>query len=155
LPDPPGISPSRRTRYASTRLVLWLLGAAALIVLMDDDALWHGLWVLLPDTRFDSYPWVTGGMKFVDLTFGLVLVALHEEIFFRRVARVVFRPLGDGVWMVLASAFVFGLFHWWTSLPNMLTATVAGAFLMLLYRRAGALWPAVLCHYVIDLWVLI
>jgi uncharacterized protein len=67
--------------------------------------------------------------------------------------RVVFRSLGDGIGMVAVTSVIFGLFHWWTGLPNMLLATAAGVFLVLLYRRAGALWPAVVAHYLIDVWI--
>ena len=115
----------------------------------------QGLSAIMPDVRLGHFPWLSGGPRWADLTFGLALVAIHEEIFFRRVARFAMRPLGDGGWMVLSSSVLFGLFHWWTGLPNMLLAAIAGAFLMLLYLRAGALWPAIVAHYIIDFWILV
>lgn len=137
-------------RIGKPELALWLSGAVAMALLYDPTG--ELLTPIVPDTRFGYFPRASGWMHFIDLTFGLVLVAMHEEIFFRRIARSVFRPLGDGAWMVLASSLLFGLFHWWSGLPNMLLAALVGAFLMLLYRRAGALWPAALAHYLIDFW---
>jgi uncharacterized protein len=144
---------TRRLRIGKGELVTWLFGAAALAALYGYEPLWRMAEASMPDIRLDFPPRTTGVLHFIDLTFGLMLVALHEEIFFRRVAWVVFRPLGDGIGMVALSSVMFGLFHWWTGLPNMLLATAAGVFLMLLYRRSGALWPTVLAHYLIDFWV--
>lgn len=141
---------ARPLQIGKGELAIWLLGAAVFAALYDYEPLWRIAEASLPDIRLDFAPRTTGVRHFIDLTFGLMLVAVHEEIFFRRVARVVFRPLGDGMAMVVASSLIFGLFHWWTGLPNIILATIAGVFLMLLYRRTGALWPAVLAHYLID-----
>lgn len=146
---------TRPIQIEKTELVAWFLGVAVLAAICGHEPLWRTAEASVPDIRLDFPPRTTGILHFIDLTFGLMLVAIHEEIFFRRVARIVFRPLGDGIGMVAASSMIFGLFHWWTGLPNMLLATAAGVFLMLLYRRAGALWPAVLAHYLIDFWVLL
>ena len=141
----------RTLRIGKIELVAWLLGALALAVVCSRETLWKFSSMVLPDLPLGTYPAITGGSYVMDMTFGLGLVAVHEEIFFRRVARLVFRPLGDGIWMVVATSLIFGLFHWWSGLANMLLATVAGAFLMVLYRRAGALWPAIVGHYLVDL----
>jgi membrane protease YdiL (CAAX protease family) len=126
-----------------------------LTVPFTHEPLWRAIEASLPDIRAGYVPGTTGGHYLIDLTFGLLLVAVHEEIFFRRVARVVLRPLGDGWAMVGVSSVIFALFHWWSGLPNMILVAVAGAFLMLLYRRAGALWPAVLAHYLMDFWIFV
>lgn len=146
---------ARPIQIGKTELVAWFLVAAVLAAICGYEPLWRIAEALVPDIRLDFPPRTTGSLYFIDLTFGLMLVAIHEEIFFRRVARVVFRPLGDGKTMVALSSVIFGLFHWWTGLPNMLLAMAVGAFLMLLYRRSGALWPAVLAHYLIDFWVFV
>jgi uncharacterized protein len=141
---------TRPLQIENGELVAWFFGAAVFAGLFDYEPLWRLAEAWLPDIRLDFPPRTTGALHFIDLTFGLMLVAVHEEIFFRRVARVVFRPLGDGIGMIALSSVIFGLFHWWTGLPNMLVATAAGVFLMLLYRRTGALWPAIIAHYLID-----
>ena len=84
--------------------------------------------------------------------FGLGLVALNEEIVFRRCARHLLQSyLDDGYALVLATSFLFGAYHWWTGFGNIGAAVVIGGLLMMLYRRSGALWPAVLGHYLSDI----
>jgi membrane protease YdiL (CAAX protease family) len=146
---------TRPLQIGKSELVLWLAGTAAFAVPLGYEPLWRAIEASTLDIRVGGVPRTIGVRHFIDLTFGLLLVAIHEEIFFRRVARVVFRPLGDGLAMIMTTSVIFGLFHWWTGLPNMIVATLVGAFLMLLYRRAGALWPAVLAHYLIDFWALV
>jgi membrane protease YdiL (CAAX protease family) len=143
---------TRPLQIGKAELLLWLLGAVAITVLVTYEPWWHAIESVMPDIRLGSVPRTTGLRHFIDLTFGLLLVAIHEEVLFRRVARAVFRPWGDRAAMIATSSVIFGLFHWWTGLLNMIVATLIGAFLMLLYRRAGALWPAVLAHYLIDFW---
>jgi membrane protease YdiL (CAAX protease family) len=46
---------------------------------------------------------------------------------------------------------LFGAFHWWTGIPNIIYATVFGIAAMWIYQRAGALWPLVVIHYLADL----
>lgn len=138
-------------RIGQGELSLWLLGGV--LIALGFPTVEHFLSGLLPDMRFGFYPRPPHlSAKVIDLTFGIGLTALHEEVFFRRVARAVFHRLGNGLLMVIATSTVFGLFHWWTGPANMLLAGVVGAFLMLLYQRAGALWPAVAVHYLIDFW---
>jgi membrane protease YdiL (CAAX protease family) len=106
----------------------------------------------LPALRLGAYPRPDGWLLLFDLTAGLVLVALHEEIVFRRVMREVLAPLGDGRSMALVSALLFGAFHWWTGIPNMAAAGIFGYVAMRIYCRSGALWPLVVIHYLADFW---
>jgi membrane protease YdiL (CAAX protease family) len=78
-------------------------------------------------------------------------VALSEEIVFRRCARHLFHTcLDDGYASVVLTSLLFGAYHWWTGVGNVLEATLMGVLLMVFYRRAGALWPVVLAHYLTD-----
>ena len=60
-------------------------------------------------------------------------------------------------WAILlawvATALLFGAYHWWTGPWNALAAMATGTLLMQLYRRANVLWPAVVAHYCIDLFI--
>ncbi|WP_404521627.1 CPBP family intramembrane glutamic endopeptidase [Bradyrhizobium diazoefficiens] len=70
----------------------------------------------------------------------------------RRCARHLLQSyLDDGFALVLATSFLFGAYHWWTGFGNIGEAVVIGGLLMTLYRRSGALWPAVLGHYLTDI----
>lgn len=131
-------------------LALWMLGAVVILAVYKAASEFLG--GLIPDTQLGGYPRPTGSAQLIDLTFGLMLTATQEEIFFRRFARAAFRRFGDGGLMVIMTSVVFALFHWWNGIPNVILAGLAGAYLMLLYRRAGALWPCIAAHYAIDVW---
>jgi uncharacterized protein len=101
--------------------------------------------------RYGAYPHPDRWLYAIDMTIGLVLVAYHEEVVFRRCARVVLgKALGDGVAMVFASALLFGAYHWWSGIGNIVVAALFGAAAMLVYRRIGRLTPIVVAHYVVD-----
>jgi membrane protease YdiL (CAAX protease family) len=99
-----------------------------------------------------AYPEAQGWLHVVDIVFGLALVALSEEIVFRRSARHLFRHyLDDGYVSVGVTSLLFGAYHWWTGVGNIGAAVLIGGLLMMLYRRSGALWPAVIAHYLTDI----
>jgi CAAX protease family protein len=104
-----------------------------------------------PATVFGAYPHLTGWLNVFDLVFGLALVAASEEIIFRRYLRRALQPYaGDGTFAVLITSLLFGAYHWWTGIGNVLLAATFGILLMIMYRRSGALWPVVLAHYLVD-----
>jgi membrane protease YdiL (CAAX protease family) len=132
-------------------VALWAVGIAVL----DHVA---GAWIrqtinaAVPALVLGRYPATQGALHVIDIAFGLALVAWHEEIMFRRYARdVLSNYLGDGFAMVAVTSLLFGIYHWWSGPGTVAEAAVIGAVLMLLYRRAGALWPAVLAHYLTDI----
>jgi uncharacterized protein len=49
--------------------------------------------------------------------------------------------------MVLVTSLLFGAYHWWSGVGNILAAVLMGVLFMLFYRRSGSLWPVVLSHY--------
>jgi hypothetical protein len=133
------------------RIAIWIV-ALWLATIFGIDLVKRILVYGVPVRPLGFYPKLDGWLRGFDLAIGLWLVAYSEELLFRRCARVVFaRWLGDGWAMVLASALLFGAFHWWTGPWNALAATVTGALLMQLHRRANVLWAAVVAHYCIDL----
>jgi uncharacterized protein len=137
-------------QIALWKVALWIAG----IVLADYFA---GAWIRstintsLPATALGRYPALTGWLYWFDLVFGLALVAYSEEVIFRRCPRHVFRSyLGDRHVLVLVTSVLFGGYHWWTGLGNIAEAILVGVLLMLLLQRSGALWPAVVAHYLSD-----
>jgi len=89
-------------------------------------------------------------LKLIDLSFGLLLVAYHEEVLFRRCALPIIGE--DGGWRTdVKSAVLFAVYHWWTGVPNMVEAGLFGLLAMPAYRRLGTLWPLVAAHYLADL----
>lgn len=139
-----------RLRTAPWENTVWIVG----IVLVD-----HYLcgWIrrtinsALPATVLGVYPELHGWLQIVDGTFGLVLVAFSEEVVFRRCARHLFQLyLNDGYALLVVTSILFGAYHWWTGIGNIIEAVLIGGLSMLFYRRSGALWPVVLAHYLMD-----
>lgn len=130
--------------------VLWAVGICLLDRFLQVPR--YLLDAAFPATVLGAYPHPTGWLKLFDLVFGLALVAISEEIIFRQYIRQAFRPyIGNGNFAVLTTSVLFGAYHWWAGLGNVLYATAIGIFLMLMLRRSGALWPVILTHYLIDL----
>lgn len=131
-------------------VALWI----AAVVLVDKypgDWLRSAIDAVVPGTRLAGYPRIEGGLRLFDLTFGLALVAVNEEVMFRRCAKEILAPrLGEGTVMVLAAALIFAAYHWWTGVGNIVSVAVTGVVLMVFFLRARALWPAMLAHYLTN-----
>src|SRR5690348_16339032 len=85
-----------RKRQTSLReITVWIL----IILLADRISQWvsHFINATFPMTVLGAYPRLNGWLYLLDLGFGLALVALSEEIIFRRCSGHVLQPyLGDG-----------------------------------------------------------
>jgi uncharacterized protein len=128
----------------------WIIG----IVILERLSQWPRRLInaAFPVIVLGRYPQPIGWLNVFDLVFGLALVAASEEIIFRRYLREALRPyLGDGNFAFLTAAVLFGAYHWWTGIGNILLAALIGGSLMLMFRRSTALWPVVLAHYLVDL----
>lgn len=150
--------PARAIAFQRERLDAsrWELALRSILWLVVIDAVLKWLPPLvdaaIPGARLDAYPATHGWLHVFDVIAGLALVAYHEEIVFRRVARQAFQPwLGDGAAMVVTTSAIFATYHWWSALGNICVAFLLGSALMVAYRRLGALWPVVALHYLIDL----
>jgi uncharacterized protein len=140
-----------RLQMVLWQVVLWIAG----VVLADhylDGWTRRTLNAALPAAAFGAYPQLSGWLHVLDIVFGIALVAFSEEIVFRRCARHVFRNcVNDGALLVVITSLLFGAYHWWAGMGNVIEATIMGVLLMLFFRRSVALWPVVLGHYLIDL----
>ena len=132
--------------------VFWSLTTA--LFLWVTWHIWPALGRLIPVPRFGDYPEIHGWLRLLDLTFGLALVAVEEELLWRRAMRIALIRLGDGGLMVALSAVLFGAYHWWHGGPTIAGAAVFGAVAMQLYRRTGVIWPGIVLHYFTNLAVL-
>jgi CAAX protease family protein len=105
----------------------------------------------IPETRLTAGSSPPEWLYAVDVTFGVALVAYQEEVVFRRCARAVLsKGLSGRTAMVIASALLFGSYHWSRGLGTIVSAILFGVVAMTFYLRAGVLWPLVLVHYVTD-----
>lgn len=137
-------------RISLFEIGFWIIG----ISLLERLSQWPRRFInaTFPATVLGQYPHPTGWLNVFDLILGLALVAASEEIIFRRCLRNVLHPyVGGGTLAVLVTSILFGAYHWWAGLGNVLLATMIGSLFMLMLRRSGALWPLILAHYLVDL----
>ncbi|MBL8708648.1 MAG: CPBP family intramembrane metalloprotease [Rhodospirillaceae bacterium] len=140
-----------RLRVRRREALLWAFVIAAFF---GASPFFGWLAASLPQTALGAYPQPVGGLYLFDLTLGLALVALHEELVFRKLARAALaRLLRHELAVILASALIFAAYHWWTGIGNMAGAFCFGLAAMVCYRRTGVLWPVVVAHYLTDLLV--
>jgi uncharacterized protein len=103
----------------------------------------------IPGTRLTEASSPPDWLHAVDVTVGIALVAY--QVVFRRCARAVLsKTLSGRSTMVIASALLFGSYHWSRGLGTIISAALFGIVAMTFYLRAGVLWPLVLVHYVTD-----
>ncbi|WP_240535748.1 CPBP family intramembrane glutamic endopeptidase [Bradyrhizobium sp. STM 3809] len=141
---------SERVRISIPEIGLWIAGLS--VIERVGQPLRVVVNAAFPGTVFGSYPRPSGWLYMFDLIFGLALVALIEEIVFRRCLGEVLRLwLGGRGSIIVVSSLLFGACHWWTGLGNVMMAALIGAGLMLMLQRSVALWPVVLAHDLVDL----
>jgi uncharacterized protein len=151
VPAARGVAFSRKQiGVAGWEVTLWIVGLVAFDRIVDHAVISY-VSATFPGTRIGQFPPLHGWLFAVDISFGLALVAYSEEVIFRRCGRAVLTGfVGDKAAMVILSAVLFAGYHWWTGLGNMVAAMLFGLLAMLFYRRAGALLPVVLSHYLCD-----
>ena len=103
--------------------------------------------------RYDDYPrLVDPDLAVIDLTLGLALVAISEELAFRSLLPALLRKVTSRTCLVLMlGAVLFGLAHLRFGLGSIVHATLIGlAFggVALMTRRLS---PVILAHYLINL----
>jgi len=106
----------------------------------------------LPETALQEMPEIrSASVCWLNMTFGLALTAIAEELVFRRLFYSVLRPFfTSSALFVLASAVLFGLIHWSGGVANVVSATIAGIALRVLMLRTGSVLPAIVAHYLIN-----
>jgi membrane protease YdiL (CAAX protease family) len=131
--------------------LFWILLLTVAGVLIDQVG-WHVLERVLPDTQLASMPKIRNPfVKIFDLTFGVALVAVSEELVFRGY----FFSALQGRWppwvIVSVSAILFGMIHWSQGLHAIATTALWGILPMVAMARSGSIIPAVIAHFITDL----
>jgi membrane protease YdiL (CAAX protease family) len=143
--------------WGETAAPVWLLAlpaiASAGLIVAEFRGFEDRINALWPESILYRFPRIeSDGLRIFDLTAGLALTAVVEELVFRRLFADVVGPLFRSEWgMVAASAILFGAIHWSAGIGSVVCATLAGVVLMVLMRRSGSLWPPVVAHYLTNL----
>ncbi len=89
-------------------------------------------------------------VRTVDLTFGLLLVALSEELVFRRLLISVFQS-HRALHVIALSAFIFALIHLTSGISDVINAFVIGILLGIAFWKTRRISICVVAHYLVDL----
>ncbi len=130
-------------------IILSIIIFHAIIAIM-----WIEVFLYFPNKFFynDLFPPIDEhNLKIIDLTFGLALVALSEEMVFRDLFHRCCAFLGRSpAFTYLASSIAFGLLHAPQGAALVMAATLSGLALMALYRLTASPWPCVAVHFAVD-----
>ena len=87
----------------------------------------------------------------IDLSLGLLLVGVLEELVFRAYAYTVIRRYTASPAAIVAiSAVAFGLIHWSAGLHTVLITAVIGAVFMVVYLQTRSAPALALAHFAVD-----
>ena len=87
----------------------------------------------------------------IDLTFGLLMVGIFEELVFRGyMCTFLNRYTQSPFAIVLISSVAFGLIHWGLGLHAVLITSIIGALFMVAYLRTRSLPAIMLAHFAIS-----
>ncbi|WP_421903452.1 CPBP family intramembrane glutamic endopeptidase [Maridesulfovibrio sp.] len=133
------------------KLILWTLGITALGLCLDEPgfALWSKL---LPSLRLGSIPIETDSPLYIlDMTIGLALVAISEEITFRGLAFTTLKNRNYSIPKIFTiSALIFGMIHWSQGPVAIMATIITGSGLMICMYCTGSIYPTIIAHYVIN-----
>ncbi len=89
--------------------------------------------------------------RWVDLTVGLVMVGIVEEVVFRGYLWIFLSRYTSRAWVVIGiSAIAFGLIHWSGGLQQIMATSAVGAVFMALYLRTHSLPAIMVAHYLVN-----
>ena len=89
--------------------------------------------------------------NWIDLTFGLLLVGIFEELIFRGYMHTfISRYTKSSFAIVVISAVAFGLIHWSLGLHAVLITSTIGAVFMIAYLRTRSLPAIMLAHFTVN-----
>jgi uncharacterized protein len=98
----------------------------------------------MPVIRNQAWNWL-------DLTLGLLLVGIVEELVFRGYMHSFLSKFTESQSaIVVISSVAFGLAHWSLGLHAVLITSIIGAVFMIAYRRTRALPPVMLAHFAVN-----
>ncbi len=132
----------------------WVLLAIALTLgaLTVHNLIPYWMGPAMGDLTLFTVPASTSPILFcLDMTLGLLLVAVSEEVIFRGAVLGWARNRGwSGPGILVASAIVFGLGHWSHGPGPVAAAFVTGILFALAVARTGWVLPTIFAHYAVN-----
>lgn len=151
----PGLPGRAGAPAESAGILIFATIVCFLVFLLSERYLRDPLAAAYPDLILFQFPTITADwLRLFDLTVGLALVAISEELTFRAVLkRVIERWTAKPFAVVIVSSVLFGLIHWSAGPGTVLAATVDGAVFMTVFLMTRSIVPTIAAHYFAGLWV--
>ena len=122
--------------YVTYTFFMTLIGL--FLILYIEDLIYSGGFLKFPEIKNQA-------LFLFDLTFGITLVALSEELLFRGL---IYNRLKKH--KILLSSILFGLIHWGAGLDAVVIAIPIGMMFAYSYKDSGSILPALSAHFLID-----
>lgn len=135
--------------YFTALATIFILTSAPIIeilfIIIDPISSWR--WHYFPAMEYLP-------LKIYDLTVGLILVAIAEELVYRKFFQDVLEGFKfSSILIYLISSSTFALLHIYQSAQATFGAFVAGLMLMYVYKKTGTLWVPIVAHYLVNLYL--
>lgn len=137
-------------RLPVTDCILWTVGtlAAAMAYLSLSEFV---LAPYFPKGAFGGVPVDVNSPLFLfDLTAGLILVAISEEVVCRGLTISVLRSRLSTPMLYVVSALVFSAMHWSLSTHTLVDAFVYGLIFVPATLATRTIWPAAIAHFFVN-----
>lgn len=133
------------------QFILWSIVLSVSGVMIDQIG-YELLEKILPKFQIMSYLKVENTLiKVFDLTAGLLLVSVTEELIFRGYYFSVLKSYTKSPFIIIStSSLMFGLIHWSLGLHGIIVAVMWGILPMVAMLKTGSVFPAIIAHYVTD-----
>jgi hypothetical protein len=133
------------------KFILWTIGITLLGLCLDEPgfALWSKI---LPFFKLGTIPIGPDSTFYTfDMTIGLMLVAIAEEIIFRGLAFTVLKEKGfSPAAIFILSGITFGLIHWSAGPVAIVATALTGTGLMICMWKTKSILPTIVAHYIIN-----
>ena len=141
-----GFRPVSLNKLISWSIVLFVLA------MLFDQILWGYLNVLFPKSALFKFPGIDNkALFFFDITIGLLIVALSEEIIFRGIAKLALEPyIKNDFFLCVVSALIFSSIHWSMGISSLVSSFLLGFFYMLSFVKTKSIYPAIASHYLAN-----
>ena len=139
------------TTQAIPSFIAVFLIAALLGTVIDQNG--YPLIAKLPGYRpFGGMPAITNpAWDWIDLTFGLLMVGIFEELVFRGYMHTfISRYTNRSFVIVVISSVAFGLIHWSLGLHAVVVSSIIGAVFRMAYLRTRSLLALMFAHFAVN-----
>ncbi len=108
---------------------------------------------IFKDTSLVAFPKIENNIIYIlDLTLGLTLVALSEELIFRGLALNILNKFSK-INIILFSSFIFSIIHWSAGVNSLIITFIIGVLFMIATLRVNSIYPVLLSHFIINFWL--